>query len=61
MKILKKSMHTKIKEYDELFIKVDNLKSFINNLDNKTLFIGSFHLVSEILEEVYCNNKKQNN
>ena len=50
-----------LQEYDESFIKVDNLKSFINNLDNKTLFIGSFHLVSEILEEVYCNNKKQNN
>lgn len=47
-----------INEYDNDFKKVKSLKMFLNQLDKKTLFIGSFYLVSEILKEVSNNNKK---
>lgn len=46
-----------INEYDNDFERVKNLKMFLNHLDKKTLFIGSFYLVSEILKEVYHNKK----
>lgn len=40
----------KLFSYDEKFIRILDLKKFIINLKAKTLFIGSFYLASEILQ-----------
>lgn len=40
----------KLFDYDEKFPKITNLPFFIKKIDCTTLFIGSFYLVSEILE-----------
>lgn len=40
-----------IKEYDKDFIRIKNLKKFMQSIDKPTIFIGSFYLLADIYKK----------
>ena len=47
-------------KYSDKFTKILNIDLFLEKLDKKTLFIGSFYLVSEILNKIKGDNYNNN-